>query len=97
MNDHRDVIKRPIITEQSMKQMEELNKYTFEVPKSVNKFEVRQAVEYLFGVKVDKVNIINVKPSTKRYGRYTGKVSGYKKAIVTLKDGEKIDIFNEGE
>lgn len=97
MMDHRDVIKRPIITEQSVQQMQDLNKYTFEVPKSVNKIEVRQAVEYLFGVKVDKVNIINVKPVSKRYGRYNGKTQGYKKAIVTLKDGDKIDIFGEEE
>lgn len=97
MQDFRDVIKRPIITEQSMQQMQELNKYTFEVPKNVNKIEIRQAVEYLFGVKVEKVNIINVKPSTKRYGRHIGKVSGYKKAIVTLKDGNTIDLFGEAE
>lgn len=97
MKDYRDVILRPVITEQSVKEQEEHNKYTFEVPKQVNKVEVKQAVEYLFGVKVDKVNVLNVKPTTKRYGRHVGKVSGYKKAVVTLKPGESIDIYGEEE
>jgi large subunit ribosomal protein L23 len=65
MKDYRDVIIRPIITEQTVANQDQ-NKYTFEVAKNTNKIEVRQAVEYLFGVKVEKVNILNVKPTTKR-------------------------------
>ncbi len=97
MKDYRDVILRPIVTEQSMAGQEDLNKYTFEVPKKTNKVEVRQAVENLFGVKVEKVNIVNVKPHTRRFGRTVGTVPGYKKAIVTVKEGDTIDIFGSEE
>lgn len=97
MKDYRDVIIRPIITEQSMKLNEEHNKVTFEVAKDTNKIEVRQAVENLFGVKVKKVNIMNTKPKKKRIGRYTGKVGGYKKAVVTLAEGNNIPLFASEE
>lgn len=97
MKDYRDIILAPIVTEQSQEGMENFGKYTFKVAKGVNKIEVRQAIEHLFGVKVDKVNIVNVKPKKKNFGRTPGKISGYKKAIVTLKDGDSIDIFGEDE
>ncbi len=97
MKDYRDVILRPIVTEQSVASQEDLNKYTFEVPKQTNKVEIRQAVENLFGVKVEKVNIVNKKPRTRRVGRTMGKVPGYKKAIVTVKEGDTIDIFGSEE
>lgn len=97
MKDYRDVLIRPVITEQSVAAMDNDRKYTFEVPKTTNRIEVRQAVENLFGVKVEKVNISNTKPHTKRRGRSVGVVGGFKKAVVTLKDGETIDIFGEEE
>lgn len=95
MKDYRDVILRPVITEKTMKLMAEDNKYTFEVASASNKVEVAKAVENLFGVHVVSVKIMNTKDKKKRVGRYTGVVSGYKKAIVKLAEGESIDLFNE--
>ena len=95
MMDYRDVIIRPIITEKSMKLMAEDNKVTFEVAKGVNKIEVRQAVEALFHVDVVSVNIMNVKPKTRRVGRFVGKTNHVRKAIVKIKEGQAIDLFGE--
>lgn len=95
MKDYRDVILRPIITEKSMKVMAEDNKYTFEVAKDTNKVEVAKAVESLFNVKVEKVNISNVKPKAKRVGRYTGTTKAIKKAVVKLAEGNSIQLFGE--
>lgn len=89
-----DVIKAPIVTEKSAKQMMEENKYTFEVDYNANKTEVKQAVESIFEVKVDKVNIVNVKPKKKRVGRYVGKTNKVRKAVVTLAEGETLEIFD---
>lgn len=96
MKDYRDIILAPIISEQSQQAIE-LGKYTFKVAKNANKIEVATAIEHLFGVKVAKVNILNVKPRTKNFGRTPGTISGYKKAVVTLKPGEQIDLFGEEE
>lgn len=95
MKDFRDVIIAPVITEQSMNLMNDNNAYTFKVAKGVNKFEIKNAVENLFDVKVKKVNVSNTKAKKKRVGRYVGKVNGFKKAIVTLEDGNSIDLFGE--
>ena len=93
--DARDVIKRPIITEASMRATDE-KKYTFEVDVRANKIEVRQAVEEIFGVKVEKVNILNVRAKFKRVGRYAGYTNKRRKAIVKLtKDSKDIQIFAE--
>ncbi|MCF0239306.1 MAG: 50S ribosomal protein L23 [Streptococcus gallolyticus] len=97
MKDYRDVIVRPVVTEKSMKLMAEENKYTFEVAKGTNKIEIRQAVEAIWKVKVEAVNTVNVKPKTKRVGRYTGKTSAVHKAIVKVQDGQTIDLFGEAE
>ena len=94
-----DIIKRPIITEKSMKvetdrQGNEIKKYTFEVPKTVNKLEIKYAVEEVFGVKVAKVNTMNYEGKLKRMGRYEGRRASWKKAIVTLaKDSKTIEFF----
>ena len=93
MNNYRDIIIRPIITEKSMRYMDEDNKVTFEVAKGTNKIEVARAVEHIFGVDVEKVNIMNVKP--KRVGRYVGKTKAVRKAIVKIKAGQDIDLFGE--
>ena len=92
MKNATDIIKRPIITEKTYMLMEE-NKYTFEVDRKSNKLEVKLAVQELFDVTVEKVNIINVKPKKRRVGRYTGLTRNKKKAIVTLTEGQKIADF----
>lgn len=89
--DARDIIKRPVITERSADLMSE-DKYTFDVDVRANKTQVKHAVEEIFDVKVDKVNIMNVKPKKKRMGRYEGYTNRRRKAIVKLKEGS-IDIF----
>lgn len=93
MKDLRDIIKRPIITEHSADLMEE-KKYTFEVDTQANRTEVKQAVELAFGVKVKKVNTMNVKGKLKRMGRHEGYRSDRKKAIVQLtEDSKDLDFF----
>ena len=90
----QDIILKPIITEASMENLEK-NKYTFKVAKTANKYEIKSAVEELFNVKVVKVNTLNVRGRKRRMGRYEGYTSSWKKAVVTLKDGEKtIEFFN---
>ena len=87
-----DVIKRPVITEASVTAMDE-KKYTFEVDTRANKTLVKQAVEAAFGVKVEKVNIMNVKPKFKRMGKYGGYTNKRRKAIVKLtQDSKEIHI-----
>ena len=88
----RDIIKRPVITERSADLMSE-DKYTFDVDLRASKTQVKHAVEEIFDVKVDKVNIMNVKPKKKRMGRYEGYTNRRRKAIVKLKEGS-IDLFN---
>ena len=85
----QDIIVRPIITERSMAGLEN-KKYTFEVDRDSNKIEIARAVEELFNVKGLKVNTMNVKGRAKRVGAHAGYKSDWKKAIVTLKDGDKI-------
>jgi len=92
MNKYKDIIKSPIITEKSSDLKKDNLKYVFKVALNTNKIEIKQAIEALFKVKVSKVNTLNVKPKKKRVGRYQGLTSRYKKAMVTLKEGEKIDI-----
>ncbi|TDM12845.1 50S ribosomal protein L23 [Macrococcus lamae] len=89
----RDVIKRPVITERSSEAMAE-DKYTFDVDTRANKTQVKIAVEEIFDVKVDKVNIMNYKAKKKRVGRHNGYTNKRRKAIVTLKEGSSIDFFN---
>lgn len=97
MMDYRDIIIRPIITEKTMKMMEEDNKVTFEVKKGANKVLVRQAVEALFKVKVVQVNVMNTKPKAKRVGRYEGQTKAVRKAIVKIEKGQSIDLFGSAE
>ena len=89
-----DIIIRPIITEQSMMDMEN-NKYTFEVAKTSNKSEIKKAIESIFSVKVAKVNTMNMTGKVKRQGMNIGKRPNWKKAIVTLTDDSKpIEFFD---
>ena len=92
MKDARDIIIRPIINEHSYELIEK-NKYTFEVARDANKIEIAKAVEELFDVKVTKVNTLNVKPKMKRVRYIAGLTRRWKKAIVTIQDGQTIEIF----
>lgn len=87
------VIERPLVTEKSMAGAEQ-GKYTFRVEKTSNKIEIGQAVEQIFNVKVHSVNTMIVKGKKRRLGRHKeGKTADWKKAIVSLKPGYKIEIF----
>ena len=89
-----DIILKPVITEESMMGTA-FKKYTFKVAKDANKAEIKAAVEEVFGVKVSKVNTLNCKGHLRRYGRYEGYTSAWKKAIVTLtEDSDTIDFFD---
>jgi large subunit ribosomal protein L23 len=95
MKNPRDIIKRPVITERSTELMEQ-NKFAFEVDMKANKTEIKQAIEAIFGVKVAKVNTMRVPSKQKRVGRFVGRTSEWKKAIVTLAPDSKPISFFEG-
>jgi large subunit ribosomal protein L23 len=86
------VLLRPVISEKSYEQITQ-NKYTFKVHQDAHKTQVRQAVEELFDVKVVAVNMVKVQAKPKRRGIYKGTRPGWKKAIVELKAGDSIEIF----
>lgn len=89
----QDIIIRPVITEKSMMGTA-MKKYTFEVAKNANKIEIAKAVEELFGVKVSKVNTINVRGHLRRQGRTQGYTPSWKKAVVTItEDSKNIEFF----
>ncbi|HAQ57146.1 MAG TPA: 50S ribosomal protein L23 [Acholeplasmatales bacterium] len=90
--DKYQIVKRPIVTEKSTK-LSEKNKYTFEVDKNANKIEIKNAVEELFSVKVVSVNVINEVAKAKRVGVHSGFKPAVTKAIVTLAEGSKIDVY----
>ena len=91
--DARDIIKRPVITEASSDAMAE-KKYTFEVDVRANKTQVKDAIEEIFGVKVEKVNIMNYKGKFKRMGKHAGYTNKRRKAIVKLTaDSKEIELF----
>ena len=93
MKDLTRVIVRPVVTEKTT-DMGENDKYVFEVASEANKNEVKQAVEKFFGVKVVDVHTMNMKGKPKRLGRYMGRRKDWKKAIVTVQSGDKIDLFD---
>ena len=88
----KDIILEPWITEKSHNQMT-ANKYIFRVRPEANKKKIKDAVQTMYNVKVIDVNIINIPSKKRTYGRFVGRKSGYKKAIVTLKEGDKIELF----
>ncbi len=93
MKTAHDIIKRPIITEQSMDQVAE-KKYTFEVDKAANKIQIKKAIEEIFKVKVEKVTTINYDGKPKRMGIHAGKRADWKKAVVKLTaDSKTIEVF----
>lgn len=86
-----EIIKAPVITEKSMADKEN-GKYTFKVDPRANKIEIKNAIEKIFNVKVTSIRTPNVKPKKRRVGRYTGLTNRTKKAIVTLAEGQTIDL-----
>ena len=95
MNLH-DVIYAPLITEKTTSLKDDEKTVCFRVARDANKTQIRSAVEKLFGVKVDSVRTSRIKGKMKRYGRFEGKRADWKKAFVTLRDGEKMIEFFEG-
>lgn len=95
MKNPRDIIMKPIITERSMADAE-VKKFTFKVDKRANKIEIKNAVEVIFGVDVEKVTTMNMKGKLKRTGRFVGRRANWKKAIVKLTPGSKGIQFFEG-
>jgi len=93
MKEAQRIIRRPLITEKSTQQKEAGRQYAFEVNKDANKIEIQSAVERLFKVKVTQVRTCNVLGKMKRLGRKYGKRPDWKKAIVTLKEGDRIQFF----
>ena len=92
----REIIIRPLMTEKSMRQKEELNTVTFRVLPEANKIEIRAAVETIFNVKVADVRTASFQGKLKRMGRHQGRRPDWKKAIVTLAPGHKIDLVEGG-
>jgi large subunit ribosomal protein L23 len=88
-----DIIVRPVITEKTTQQKEARNQVSFEVVRRANRVEVRRAVEKIFKVQVAAVNTLHVRGKIKRRGRITGKRKDWKKAIVTLMPGQRIEFF----
>jgi len=89
----QSILRRPVLTEKTTRGIETLNAYVFEVDRDANKLQVKKAVEDAFNVKVVKVNIRNKKGKLKRIGRSVGFGRDRKEAVVTLKTGEKLDIY----
>ncbi len=93
MNELHQIIKKPLITEKSTRLKEAENQIAFVVDSGANKVQIRQAVEKLFKVKVKSVRTMNLVGKRKRMGKFWGWKSDWKKAIVTLKEGERIEFF----
>ena len=91
MNNYRDIIIAPVITEKSAL-LEQEGKYVFKVDTKANKVQIKQAIEKIFNVKVLSVNTMNSHPKKKRVGKYTGMTNKYKKAIVKLEKGNTISF-----
>ena len=91
--DPHQVILRPVISEKSYNLIETEGQYTFEVDRRANKNQIKRAVEEAFDVKVDKVNTVNVKSKPKRQGFYRGRTATWKKAVIRLAEGERIELF----
>ncbi len=86
-----EIIKAPVITEKAGL-LAQKNQYVFKVDSRANKTEIKQAIEKIFNVKVEGIRTLNVKPKKKRVGRYTGLTNRTKKAIVTLAEGQQIEL-----
>lgn len=90
-----NILKRPVVTEKSYNATGTANQYTFRVVKGASKQQVKRAVEAIFEVKVEKVQVINVPAKAKRRGVHMGTRSGYRKAVVRLAEGQTLDVEEE--
>lgn len=93
MSLHHRVIEKPLVTEKSMQMLHETNRVSFRVNPKANKYQVKEAVEQIFKVTVEDVNIMVVRGKHRRFGRNLGYTGEWKKAIVKLKEGDKIEMF----
>jgi large subunit ribosomal protein L23 len=93
MKEPQKIIRKPLITEKSTRQKEDSGQYVFEVHRNANKIEIQSAIERLFKVKVLQVRTSNVMGKIKRLGKRYGKRPDWKKAIITLREGDRIDFF----
>ena len=93
MRDPYTVLVRPLLTEKITAMRESGNKVAFLVRRDSNRIEIKRAVESVLKVKVERVNVMNVRGKTKRLGRFVGKRPDWKKAVVTLKEGEKLELY----
>ena len=90
---HYSILEKPLVTEKSTMMQEHGNRVMFQVKRSANKLQIKEAVQNIFNVTVLDVNTLNVKPKTQRFGRHQGQTKAWKKAIVLLKEGDRIDFF----
>lgn len=90
---HYSILEKPLVTEKSTMMQEQGNRVMFQVRRSANKLQIKDAVQNIFNVTVLDVNTINVKPKSRRFGRHEGQTKAWKKAIVLLKEGDRIDFF----
>lgn len=90
-----NILLRPVLTEKTAGIMndDDITKLVFRVKKDATKTQIREAVQSMFGVKVASVNTLRMPGKPKRFGRYQGRRSGFKKAIITLREGESFDLF----
>jgi len=95
MNDPRSIVRRALITEKGTTLREKQNQYHFEVARDANKIEIKRAIETIFSVKVGSVRTQQLRGKVKRQGRSSGRRSDWKKAIVTLKPDQKIELFEQ--
>jgi large subunit ribosomal protein L23 len=95
MTDPRAVVRRALITEKGTAMRELRNQYHFEVARDANKIEIKRAIETIFSVKVSSVRTQQLRGKVRRQGRYSGKRSDWKKAIVTLLPDQKIELFDQ--
>ncbi|HET9327927.1 MAG TPA: 50S ribosomal protein L23 [Candidatus Eisenbacteria bacterium] len=95
MKDVRSIVKRALITEKGTVLRELRNQYFFEVARDANKIEIKRAVESIFNVKVKAVQTLQIRGKIKRQGRFAGKRSDWKKAVVTLQPDQKIELFEQ--
>ncbi|MCP4228824.1 MAG: 50S ribosomal protein L23 [bacterium] len=93
MTSSRDIIIRPLVTEKMEFLRENSNQYAFEVIRSANKIEIKRAIEDIYGVNVLKVRVMNRKAKKRRLGWIVGKTRSWRRAVVTLQEGESIDYF----
>jgi large subunit ribosomal protein L23 len=95
MRDARSLVKKVLITEKGTVLREKQNQYSFQVVRDANKIEIKKAVETIFSVKVAEVRTMQMHGKLKRQGRYSGRQNDWKKAIVTLKPDQKIELFEQ--